>query len=68
MNAISNFFRRIREAGSNLSSRDNVIRGTIQRFGIGVRDEGEGNDLGGQSDRHRERTPDPLQVRGGLRT
>lgn len=37
------------EAGSNLSSRDNVIRGTIRRFGVGVRDEAEGNDLGGLS-------------------
>jgi len=37
------------EAGSALSSRDNAIRGTIRRFGMGVRDEGEGNDLGGLS-------------------
>lgn len=37
------------EAGSNLSSRDNVLRGTIKRFGVGVRDEGEGNDLSGLS-------------------
>lgn len=37
------------EATSNLSSRDNVIRGTVKSFGIGVRDESEGNDLGGLS-------------------
>lgn len=35
------------EAGSSLSSRDNVISGTIRRFGIGVRDEGEANDYTG---------------------
>lgn len=35
------------EAGSNLIARDMVLRGTVKRFGIGVRDEGEGNDLGG---------------------
>lgn len=32
------------EAGSSLSSRGNVLRGTIRRFGIGIRDEGEDND------------------------
>ena len=35
------------EAGSNLIARDMVLRGTVKRFGIGVRDEGEGNDLSG---------------------
>lgn len=35
------------EAGASISSRDNVISGTIRRFGIGVRDEGEGNDYTG---------------------
>lgn len=33
------------ETNSNLGSRDNVFSGTIARFGIGVRDEGEANDL-----------------------
>jgi hypothetical protein len=37
------------EANSNLISRDNVLRGSVTRFGVGVRDEGEGNDLGGLS-------------------
>jgi hypothetical protein len=37
------------EAGSNQIARDMVLRGTVKRFGIGVRDEGEGNDLGGLS-------------------
>ena len=37
------------EAGSNLISRDNVLRGTVKRFGIGVRDEGESNDISGLS-------------------
>lgn len=35
------------EAGSSLSSRGNVLRGTVRRFGIGVRDEGEDNDYSG---------------------
>jgi hypothetical protein len=35
------------ETNSNLISRDLVLRGKVCRFGIGVRDEGEGNDLGG---------------------
>lgn len=35
------------EAGSNMCSRDNVIRGVIKRHGVGLRDEGESNDISG---------------------
>lgn len=35
------------EAESNLASRENVISGTIRRFGIGLRDEGDSNDFSG---------------------
>lgn len=37
------------EAGSNQTARDIKLRGRVTRFGIGVRDEGEGNDLSGVS-------------------
>lgn len=37
------------EVVSSLSSRDNVIRGVVTRFGIGVRDEGDYNDWSGLS-------------------
>ena len=33
------------ETTSNLSSRDNIFTGTVQRFGVGVRDEGMSNNL-----------------------
>jgi hypothetical protein len=37
------------EVGANLGSRDNVFTGTVCRFGIGVREEGENNDYTGIS-------------------